>query len=289
MTIFWLVFEWFADFSNGLAALWRSAELALNAERSPSLGVNLWIPLGAALAGGVISLLGSFGATWLGNKLERNNQIAAREKLEAERAYVTFYKLMDGYNAVGNLKNHIDGMFYEADRNGAEDFEPWAKVMAIIGAEEDIERILPGETSFLIGAGNANLLNDVHLIQKRIANDFASAAKYNELRGELQTLLEASAARSQVTDGAVVSAEFDEEEGVRMALREGQLNSLLGQIMEALEDDVPQSWRILEEFKAAAKRRFGQNFQDFNAEKIETPQRSYSSSRSNAYLRGNFP
>ena len=104
------------------------------------------------------------------------------------------------------------------------------------------------------------------------------------LGGELQALLETSAVKTDVTEGSVFAAEFNEKEGEKMALREGQLNSLLGKIMEALQEDVPKSWLILEEFKVAAKERFGQTFHGVNAAKIEAPKVAFSSARLNPYL-----
>ena len=94
----------------------------------------------------------------------------------AERAYSTFFKLLEAHNSAANLKREIDEMFDSAAQNGAEDMEPWAKVMELVGETYDIPTIEPSETSFLIAEKQADLLNEVHLVQRRIANIIVSAA-----------------------------------------------------------------------------------------------------------------
>ncbi len=93
----------------------------------------VWVPVVSALAGGFLALVGSFGATWQNNKAARQTRQEELEREMAERAYSTFFKFLEAHNSAANLKREIDEMFDSAAQNGAEDMEPWAKVMELVG------------------------------------------------------------------------------------------------------------------------------------------------------------
>lgn len=211
-------------------------------------------------------MAGAFGATILANRSARKAREDEAERLASEVAFIAFFKLLDGYNAAANLKLHIDEMFDAAHENGHGDMEPWGKVMQIVGADDVVESIRPSETSFLIHEKKADLLNEVHLIQRRIANILASAGKYNELRAELQSFLVANSAEAELGEGTVMSAHFEGTQKFHADFRMSQLNNLIGQIMELLDQDLPRSWKALSNFKDAASERYGDYFPKFNAE-----------------------
>lgn len=231
-------------------------------------GGQIWVPFVAAVIGGLFSLVGSVAATSQANRNARRVRHEEEERRGAERAYGTFFKLMDGYNSVANLKRHIDEMFNQADEHGDHEMEPWAKVMIIVGASEVIHEIQPHETFFLIEEKKADLLNDVHLIQKRISHIIASSQRYNELRSALHEFLEANLTTAHPAEGTRMAAEFEGRSGVQARFREAQLNNFLGQIIESIEKDVPESWRIVEAFSEAAKSRYGDKFPEFKVENV---------------------
>ena len=229
---------------------------------------SVWVPFAAALIGGALALLGSFVATWQADRAARRARRDELERIRAERAYATFFKLLDAHSAAANIRRHIDEMFENAAQDGAADMEPWAKVMEIVGAPEQVETIHPSETTFLLGEGKADLLNDVHLVQRRIANIIASVQKYAALRAELHTILVANMAEGELQEGTRISANFEGSARLHVEMRASQLNNLLGQILDALEKDIPHCWQVLSEFKEAAAKRFGNNFPEFKIENM---------------------
>ena len=223
----------------------------------------VWVPLASAGAGGALALLGSFGATWQANNSARKTREEALEQQSAERAYATFFKLFEAHNSAANLKRQIEEMFDSAAERGAADMEPWAKVMELVGAPDEIGKIEPSETSFLIAEKKAVLLNEVHLIQRRIANIMASAEKYSEVRAELHAFLMANMSHGELAEGTQLSAAFEGTAALHAGMLEVRANSLLGQIMDFLETDVKKSWQVASEFKDAASERFGDKFPEF--------------------------
>ncbi|NVK13077.1 MAG: hypothetical protein HWE35_02755 [Rhodobacteraceae bacterium] len=232
---------------------------------------DVWVPLLATIIGGALALCGSFGATVMANRSAKKTRLEEQERSEAESAYTVFFKLFDGHNLAANLKRQIDEMFDTADATGSSEMEPWAKVMEIVGSTRSIESIAPSETAFLIREKKADLLNEIHLVQERLASILASAQKYNQLRTELGDFLEANLSEGKVGEGTKLSAPFEGTMKLRAELRECRINNLLGQIMENLEQDIPRSWEILEEFKEAASERYGDNFPEFRIERVLKP------------------
>ncbi|TMV05509.1 hypothetical protein FGK63_15795 [Ruegeria sediminis] len=224
----------------------------------------VWVPLVSALAGGVLALLGSFGATWQNNRAARKTRQEELEHERAERAYATFFKLLDAHNSAANLQLQINEMFDSAAESGAEEMEPWAKVMELVGAPDEIRTIEPSETSFLIAEKQADLLNEVHLIQRRIANIMASAAKYTEIRAEIHALLVSKMSEGELSEGTRISAAFEGTAKLHAEMLGMRANNLLGQIMEYLDKDVSASWETVGKFKTAASTRFGDKFPEFN-------------------------
>lgn len=224
----------------------------------------VWVPLVSALAGGVLALLGSFGATWQNNRAALKIREEEIERQGAESAYATFFKLLEAHSYAANLQRQINEMFDKAAESGGADMEPWAKVMELVGAADEIRMIEPSESSFLIAEKQADLLNDIHLIQRRIANIMASASKYNEVRSEVHEFLVANMSEGELREGTQFAASFEGVAGIHAEMLSSRANNLLGQIMEFLEKDVPAAWDITERFKSAATERFGEKFPKFN-------------------------
>ncbi|BDW84324.1 hypothetical protein [Roseicyclus marinus] len=224
---------------------------------------DIWVPIAATLLGGMLALLGSFGAMWWSNRFALRTREAELERLQAERAFGTLFKLLHAHNAAANLDQQISEMFLDAAQNGAEGMDPWAKVMELVGAPDEIQSIDPSETAFLIHMKKSDLLNDIHLIQMRIANIMGSVEKYSSLRAEMQTFLSANMVEGNIEGGTQMQAAFHGGAAVQAELMTARLNNLLGQIIEKLDEDIPISWDILCKFKDAAILRYGKLFPEF--------------------------
>ncbi|MEP0963376.1 MAG: hypothetical protein ABJQ70_14120 [Roseobacter sp.] len=231
-----------------------------------TVAAAVWVPLASALGGGALALMGSFGATWQSNRAAHKIRQEEIERHGAERAYSAFFKLLDAHNSAANLQRQINEMFDDAAKSGALDMEPCSKVTELVGAANEVGAIEPHETSFLLTQKQAALVNEVHLTQKRIANIMASAAKYNEVRAEIHAFLVANLSEGELSEGTRISAAFEGKAGFHVDLLVRRANNLLGQIMEMLEKDVPNSWEVTGRFKTAAKERFGCRFPQFNLE-----------------------
>ena len=158
-------------------------------------------------------------------------------------------------------------MFDNANKTGGSDLEPWAKVMELVGADNVAQTIAPNETAFLIGAGRATLLNDVHLIDRRLMNIEAVSIKYNELRAEFMIFAEANSIKTQLSEGTRIATELEGTAAKMAEAREMRLNNLLGQLMEFLEQDVDKAWSLIEQFHFAATDFFGIEYPKFKLEK----------------------
>ncbi|MBR9843588.1 MAG: hypothetical protein GYB25_10525 [Rhodobacteraceae bacterium] len=230
---------------------------------------SVWVPLGSALLGGVLSLVGALVALHRSHKLELLRSEATEKKNAAEKAYSAFHKLHNVYETAANLSRQIDERFEQALRAGAGDLEPWAKVPAFVGSDYQEEAITPDETTFLIAAGNADLLNDIHIIQQRVWNITGSVKKYNELWEAMNSFFVENLDEGSIADGTRMSASFSGKLGFIASAKEHQLQNLLGQIMELLALDTDESLRVLLCYKAACENHFGDLFPKFNFEKAE--------------------
>jgi hypothetical protein len=221
------------------------------------------MPIISTLIGGILSLVGAFGATVVANRHAARAKVEESERLSAELAYGTIHKLLNGFNLASNLKRQIDEMFDAARDDGREKMEPWAKVTQITGGFENIELIHSSETRFLLDGSKASLMNEIHLVQLRLSSVMRSAQKYNDLRGEFQSFLEEHVTEAQLGSGNQMAGSIKGQMRVRAATSEGRLNSLLGQIMESLDQDTKRSWVALQDFRLAAIDRFGDKLPKF--------------------------
>ena len=226
--------------------------------------VDVWVPLVASFLGGILALIGSLTATMHSNRNLRLARLEDKENTEAELAYGTLWKLLDGFNSASNLKRQINEMFDLAAENGAGDMEPWGKVTQFVGATDHIERISPSETAFLIKQKNSELLNEVHLVQQRLQTIMAAKEKYNHERAKFLDFLETNMVDGELDEGVKMGGSFGGSAMVRANLQGAILNNLLGQIMGNLETDLPRSWSAILAFRQAAVSRYEDRFPSFN-------------------------
>ncbi len=174
---------------------------------------------------------------------------------------------MNTYNEIANLKRHIDQAFDSADKEGFDHLPPWAKVMAIDGHTHKDEALSSKETSFLIRAKVSELLNRVHLIQRRGWNMLATSEKYNELRMQMDTFLKENAEDTEIDGGTIIQGILEGWKAQIAKLEEVKLNSLLGKMMEFLEADEKEAFNAASEFKEIATKHFATDFPEFAFQK----------------------
>ncbi|MEJ6708862.1 MAG: hypothetical protein QNK92_08695 [Amylibacter sp.] len=174
---------------------------------------------------------------------------------------------MNTYNEIANLKRHIDQAFDSADKEGFDHLPPWAKVMAIDGHTHKDEALSSKETSFLIRAKVSELLNRVHLIQRRGWNMLATSEKYNELRMQMDTFLKENAEDTEIDGGTIIQGILEGWKAQIAKLEEVKLNSLLGKMMEFLEADDKEAFNAASEFKEIATKHFATDFPEFAFQK----------------------
>lgn len=66
-----------------------------------------------------------------------------------------------------------------------------------------------------------------------------------------------------------MSTSLEGADATRAEMRISAMNNLLGQIMENLEQDIPESWRVLSEFNQVASERFGDKYPKFKLKRID--------------------
>ncbi|WP_136441330.1 hypothetical protein [Pacificoceanicola onchidii] len=230
---------------------------------------TVWIPLISAAIGGGMAIMASLVALRKQHELEiaRENDRARREA--SNRAFACMHKLQSVLETSENLRRAINRQFVAANEEGAGDLEPWAKVVEIVADDYKEEAISVSETAFLIDAKRAELMNDVHLIQRRVWHLLAASKKYNALRAELVKFMEEHHQDGQPEDGLRVSGSFSGKAAFVADMRQKQLQNLLGQLMDGLETDTEEAWRVLLAFKQTAEEYFEGMFPVFKLERDE--------------------
>jgi len=220
----------------------------------------------AAVAGGILSLIGSLGATLMAMRSAKKVNQETEKQDEANSAISAYLTLFDYYSFLGNLDRHIGNCFKEAHENENSELEPWAKVRILIGMELELPKIQTGEISFLIKTGKLDLFSKIKLIQKRTEAINASAIEYNTLRRKINEFAEINLSEVKFVDGNLASADFDKKPAQVLAMRIHEIQSLLGQLMERIEVDKSELMETIVEFQDEARNYFGNKFYNLNIE-----------------------
>lgn len=224
------------------------------------------IPLIAALLGGGLAFLGASSAIRKNSENEEKRIEKNLNKSRALEAYSGFYKLQNIYTDAATLQIQLEQMFEEAE---AEEMEPWAKVKQLVVNTFHDSAVRPNESLFLIEADKPELLNDVHLSQQRVWNIGVAAGKYNELRERLELHLLENAEDVKDIDGTQVGGYLEGRAEIIARSMEETLNDLLAQIVEAIENNDKNSFRIASQFKSEAEKYFGDDFPKFGFERVQ--------------------
>jgi hypothetical protein len=223
----------------------------------------------AAMVGGILSLLGSLGATSYAMSKAAKDRKEAEKQEEANLAISTFSILLDHYNYVANLNRYIELCFREAEEEGDSNLEPWSKVKVAVGMELDLPKIYTKDIAFLLAANNFDLFTKILLMQRRTETINFSAREYNTLRREIHKFYEMHMTETEMTAGTTIVSTFEGRAAAMFSVRVAEIQSLLGHLMHSIEQDLEGHWETINEFRSAAKDYFGDKFLDLNIERTK--------------------
>jgi hypothetical protein len=199
-------------------------------------------------------------------KIERNKKTAEKNRDEAAAALNGFLKLKAISDGVYTIEEQLKEAYATAFENGLGDASPFAKVNGFVGADGKYEPLVGKELHFLISSKNALLINDVDLMWRRMLSLSAAVAKYTDLKASFELFGEQHAEEISGGEGTIVSTSFSGRFAHLASIKEGSMNSLLGQIHELIDRDLPESKRVASAYLEAARAYFGNDFPDFKME-----------------------
>jgi hypothetical protein len=224
-----------------------------------------WGAFYSTLIGAGISLVASLAMFGLAQFVERRRRDKERKRTEAMEAFVGLHKLMKTLNSIENLARHIDTEFRENQKGYAGEGEPSSIVRQIVGSTPNIEDLTAQELVFVSG-GNGELPAQILELQERARNNNTIVQHYNKLKEEFRIFLEANSDALSIKEGNIASIEFEGKAAVLAELKVGEMNQLLGGLIETLEEDRLRIRRVAESYIAEAVKKFRD---DFPAKRLE--------------------
>ncbi|MBM3090274.1 hypothetical protein GFB56_05530 [Ensifer sp. T173] len=210
--------------------------------------VALWSGLGGAVLGALVSGVISWVLARQTSKQQLARDSEQRRETEKSQALKAVIKLQAILNALHDTKRTIDGMLTSAEEQGYGDIDLWQKAMPISGLPKEPISFDPQDIVVLFAAQKHDIANDLTLMSSRWASLLENMKDYNRLRTEL-----------------VHSIPTDRMEGDRgtFVLNAGQiamfgprmhvLNNLMAQVMENLEADLNNGFRVANEMGPALR------------------------------------
>ena len=215
----------------------------------------------SAILGGVISTFSTLVLNLGAEKRQEKRDLENELKSQAFAAHRGFIKLLQYANICSSIKRSIDAGFEEAAENGYHDLEPCQKIRTLIGSEEKIEPFLAEDLVFLFKTKNSDLLGDLLVYQSRILGHLQVVRSYNTMREELLAIVEEEIIVSDMgADGTKFAAELDRKKDMRVKVRTGALNNILGNFMDHLERDEENGKEYLAKYAESARDRFKDKF-----------------------------
>jgi hypothetical protein len=221
-----------------------------------------WKTVFAVLFGGGISLVTSLAVLYVSNMISRRSYEKKEKEAEALRAFQGMHKLMQTANAILSLDRLIDKQFKNAhsDRIDITKADPSSIIKQIIGAPNMIEQLVVSEVVFLTKSDDQELISDVWEIQQRAMNYDHTVDEYNRRRNEYDSFLKTKAPKMSELTGTIVTYDPTGDDAKIELLKVGQLNNLIGQIINDIEEDKARIIKVCERFLEKAILEFGSDF-----------------------------
>ena len=222
----------------------------------------------STLFGGLITFVVSFALTRMDRKQAEAQRAIERRESRAFLAHNAFVKLLQYGNAVKSLDHTIDQEFKQAHEDGNSKLDPSAIVRELVSIDVHFDPFKTEELSFLLFSGDAQLLGDLIVFEKRVETHQAVAQRYSDERLKLSEFLSQGGDVDASGDGVMLSGDLAGKEGQIVSLKVGSLNQLLVGLVEMLDRDLRDANSLLDRFLSSARAEFGDLFPNLKLEAV---------------------
>lgn len=196
----------------------------------------------------------------LNQRTERKKRKAEARTKAAFAAYVGLQKILKAAQAMISLERHIDGEFKAAQEERRDMDDPGNIVRPIIYSSVAIEDISTEEYFFLAKGKSANLVLEILELQQRARNNDAIVREFNRAKADYTSYLESRTHAVDELYSDHASFALGGNDAVVAVMKMGNLNTFIGQLLPALEEDVPRIKAVAQRFLDAAIIEFGEDF-----------------------------
>lgn len=214
----------------------------------------------STIVGGAATIIAALLAFWLTHRSERNRR-EEEEKLNASRKAISGYlKLAQYANLISNIKNHIDRSYEESGKEGNQSSEAFLSVQPAAGLFHEPEAFKAEEISFLLSKDGYQVLEKIDLVEQRAKNLHHLFLKYSSVYMEFQNYLFSIPKFEREMDGKIAKDIIPKEHKGKLDYWGGQLNILLGGIVENLDEDLKLSIEAARDFNSIAYAKYYPHF-----------------------------
>ena len=219
-----------------------------------------WSSLIPTLVGAGLSILTTAIVFTLTQNASRNRDKAEFKREAAQNAYVGLQKLMCTANCILGLKKHFDAEFESAREQGLETEEPAHIIRQVVGDSGTVEAVTAVESSFLAELKQFELISNIWQIESRARSSIKSADSINILKKEYDDFLMAVGAHARLHEGAVANIQLEGDNARVAHMHISKLNSVIGPLLQHLEEDSESVKVVVNDYVKAAKEHFGDKF-----------------------------
>jgi hypothetical protein len=219
-----------------------------------------WLNVVPTLVGGAISIVTTFAVLTINQRLDRQKKARESNAKNAFHAYAGLQKFLKTAQAIISLDNHLTREFKEAQTDRIENDDPGNLVRPILHSPIPIIDLSVEEIFFLAKSGHANLILEMDELQQRARNNYAIVAMFNEAKAEYSRFLETKTHAIAGISSTSASYGLEGDDALTAIQKVANLNTLLGALIPALDEDIPRVKRVVASFVELAVKEFGADF-----------------------------
>ncbi len=231
-----------------------------------------WKTVYAVLFGGLISLVASLLMFYITLRNERKKAEENERKKQAANAVSGYFKLLDLANLGANIDKIIDDAFIKTKNAGLKSDDAFNYVPASVGTFPSPNRLTADEIRFLLTKKFSSTISKVQDIEGKMLNNLAIWESYSHLKKDMEDWKMSQMGIVSQFDGIISQEQIPKELQAIYAIKSGQLNLILGSLMENLEKDIPASNEALLCYNKAARTCFGDLFPEIKIDKVKSSQ-----------------